>query len=265
VDYEQIEIHTGNVLENYNRFKVINHAEWMYELNNFKKQAVSLNKNKKITKHFGCLIGRSNINRLIMASHLWGNHSDKTLMTYHFTPGHDFHREHLGLEDIIYYFGVNSTEFEHAVNFLKQGPIIRDTVVSYPIANQNAIDQVCNWYQDFFVDIVCETFSNGQVFFLTEKFWRSVATKTPFIVQGSQHTLYRLRQLGFKTFNQWWDEGYDEDPYLYSLSEIKKVIDNLARLPVTDLDLMYNDMQDVLDHNYNVMINLTYKDLANVK
>ena len=35
---------------------------------------------------------------------------------------------------------------------------------------------------------------------------------TPFIVQGSQWFLHRLRDMGFQTFDRWWDEGYSEDP-----------------------------------------------------
>lgn len=265
VSHDQIEIHTGNVLETYDRFAVIKHPEWMFELRTFQEQAHLISSTKNITKHFGCLIGRSNINRLILASHLWCNYRNQTLLTYHFNPGEDFHREHLGLEDIIYYFGINSKEFEEAITLLKQGPLLKDSIDTYPIINHSVIKNPCQWYQDFFIDIVCETFSNGQVFFVTEKFWRAVITKTPFIIQGAQHTLSRLKQLGFKTFDRWWDEGYDEDPYLYSVQEIKKVLHNISKLTIVEINAMYKDMTSVLDHNYNVMMNLTYENLASVK
>lgn len=260
VGYNQIEIHTGNLLESYDRFKVVKRANWMYELPIFQRLAPSISKEKQIKKHFGCFIGRSNITRLILASHLWSNYKDKTLLTYHFQPGHTFHRSHLGLENIIYYFGINSPEYQEAIQLLDHAPIEIGTKKSYPITNEDGILEPCKWYKDIFVDVVCETFSNGNVFFLTEKFWRSVATKTPFIIQGSQFTIRRLKQLGFKTFDTWWSEGYDEDPYLYSQNEIKKILADLSVLSITELETMYNEMLPALEHNYNLMLNLRYPD-----
>jgi uncharacterized protein YktA (UPF0223 family) len=260
ISYDQIAIHTGNIIENYDRFKVVKHSSWMYELKSFQELNELIPKEKQIQKHFGCFIGRSNITRLIMSSHLWTNYADKTLLTYHFEPGNDFHRVHLGLEDIIYYFGVQSDEYLEALNLINRAPIRSSEKFSYPIVNDNAIIEICDWYKDIFVDVVCETFSNGNVFFLTEKFWRSVATKTPFIIQGPQYMLRRLKQLGFKTFDRWWDEGYDEDPYLYSQNEIKKILANLSVLSITELETMYKEMLPTLEHNYNQMLNLQFKD-----
>jgi len=264
IDYNQIEIHTGNILENYDRFRVVKHPSWMYELKSFQKLDGFISKEKQIQKHFGCFVGRSNITRLIMSSHLWTNYADKTLLTYHFEPGNEFHRVHLGLEDIIYCFGVQSDEYLEALNLINQAPIRFSEKHSYPIVNENAIFEICDWYKNIFVDVVCETFSNGNVFFLTEKFWRSVTTKTPFIIQGPQYMLQRLKQLGFKTFDQWWDEGYDQDPYLYSQTEIKKVLNYLASLSITELNKMYNDMQSVLEHNYQRFLTMKFEDFDNV-
>lgn len=260
VSFNQIEIHTGNLMESYNRFRVVKHSTWMYELPMFQRLASTIPKTKKITKHFGCFIGRSNINRLIMASHLWNNYPDKTLMTYHFCPGDVFHRVHLGLENIIYYFGIDSIEYREAIKFLDHGPIKIGKEKTYPITNEDSILEPCDWYKNIFVDVVCETFSNGNVFFLTEKFWRAIATKTPFIIQGPQFIIQRLKKLGFKTFSTWWSEGYDEDPYLHSQKEIKKILEDLSLLSIVEIECMYKEMLPVLEHNYNLMLNLQFKD-----
>jgi len=260
IAYDQIEIHTGNIIESYDKFKVVKQNKWMYELLLFQRLGKSIPKEKQIQKHFGCFIGRSNITRLIMASHLSANYNDKTLLTYHFRPGDDFHRTHLGLENIIYYFGVDSAEYREAIALLDRGPILKGKEKCYPITNEDGIIEPCTWYKDIFVDVVCETFSNGNVFFVTEKFWRSVATKTPFIIQGPQFVVKRLKQLGFKTFDRWWSEGYDEDPYLYSQNEIKKILADLSVLSIGDLEAMYAEMQPILEHNYNLMMSLRFED-----
>lgn len=256
---DQIEIHTGNIVESYDKVKIVKHVEWMFELPIFKTIAPVLNKQKQITHHFGCLIGRSNPIRLIMAGHMWNHYKDKTFLTYHYQPKTDYHREHIGLETIMYYFGTNSAEYTEAINLLQHAPILKDTIETYPIIMPTNVTLPCEWYRTFFVDIVCETFSNGNTFFVTEKFWRAVATKTPFIIQGAQHTLRRLKQIGFRTFDQWWDEGYDEDPYLYSQNEIKKVLNYIAGLSIDDMNKIHADMQPVLEHNYQRLLTLDFK------
>jgi hypothetical protein len=260
----QIEIHTGNMVESYTNAQIVRRPDWMFELEDIKRVANQLPKEKQIQKHFGCLIGRSNAIRLIAAGHLYANYKDKTFLTYHYTPKSDYHRLHIGIQDIMYYFGTDSTEFREAMTLLVDAPVLKQTVQSYPILRPENLTP-CTWYPNFFVDIVCETFCQGRVFFVTEKFWRAVATKTPFIIHGPQFLLQRLKQLGFKTFDAWWDEGYDQDPHLYSYQEINKVLKYLSDCSIPDLEQMYQDMQPILQHNYQCMMNLTFQDLLRVK
>jgi len=261
---QQIEIHTGNVVESYTNAHIVHRPDWMFELEDIKRIADKLPKQKQIQKHFGCLIGRSNTIRLIAAGHLYTHYKDKTFLTYHYTPKSDYHRAHIGIQDIMYYFGTDSPEFREAMTLLTDCPVLQQTVDSYPILQPENL-AACAWYPKFFVDVVCETFCQGNVFFVTEKFWRAVATKTPFIVHGPQFLLQRLRQLGFKTFNRWWDEGYNQDPYLYSYQEINKVLQYLSKHSISDLEQIYQDMQPTLEHNYQCMMNLNYQDLLSVK
>jgi hypothetical protein len=261
----QIQIHTGNVIENYQKASIIKHPEWMFELEEIKKLSSQIDTVKEIKKHFGCLIGRSNTIRLIAAGYLYQYHKDKTFLTYHYQSQNDYHREHVGLQDIMYYFSINSREFQSALNLLQDCPILVEGSQTYPILHPHNLLGPCTWYRDFLIDIVCETFCRGNTFFITEKFWRAVVTKTPFIVYGPQFFLKRLKKLGFKTFDRWWDEGYDEDPYLYSHNEIQKSINSVAAMSLDDLNSMYIDMSSVLEHNYHRMMELTYKDLGSVK
>ena len=265
IKFDQVEIHTGNIVECYDGFKVIKHPEWMYELDFFQHEYQGIDESKHLTKHFGCFIGRSNAERLIIASHLYDQHKDKTSLSFHFEPGSDFHRVHLGLEDIIYYFGTQSLEYRQALSLIANAPIKITNETIYPIANKKAINNLTQSYANIFVDVVAETFYTGNVFFLTEKFWRPVANKTPFILQAGQYSLRRLRQLGFRTFSQWWDEGYDEDPGFQRINEIRKVIDRLSLYSLDQLRAMLIDMQPVLDHNYEIMMQLKYRDFDIVK
>ncbi len=70
----------------------------------------------------------------------------------------------------------------------------------------------------------------------------------PFILIGSQHTLRKLREDGYKTFDL--DESYDEesDPFhrmMMALEQVRKLCD----MPISKLNEWYWNQRDVLIHN----------------
>jgi hypothetical protein len=79
----------------------------------------------------------------------------------------------------------------------------------------------------------------------------------PFIVMGQPGILKHLRNMGFKTFHGWWDEGYDEilDPNerFAALLKLYEEINSYSHKTLTDM--MY-EMSDVLEYNF-----LRYKNL----
>ena len=64
-------------------------------------------------------------------------------------------------------------------------------------------------YNRFAVEIVCETYTVGNTFFPSEKTIRPLMAAKPIIVYGPRYYLARLRQAGFRTYNEIWDESYD--------------------------------------------------------
>jgi hypothetical protein len=83
---------------------------------------------------------------------------------------------------------------------------------------------------------------------------------TPFMVQGSQNYITNLHKLGFKTFDQWWDEGYSEDPANCQTQQILQNIDRLSKFNTADLKAMYQEMTPILEHNYQTLSKLNTKD-----
>ena len=256
-DLTRIEIRGSNVLESHDQIK-IKYIPPMHLLLPI-QYAVNKCTAPKIEnlKHFGMFIGRSNFPRLDIASHLNEYHSDSTILTYHYDPANEFHAHHIGLDD---YLRHNDAGELHAVtNLLKKCPILDQTIETYPIlapANFN----ISNLYHSFFVEIVCESYFSGTTFFPTEKIWRPIMMKTPFIVQGPSNFLTNLKKLGFKTFDRWWDEGYSEDPPVWQIKLIKEIINNISKKSTDELQEMYLSMTAVLDHNHQRLLSLTDKD-----
>ena len=224
------------------------------------------NYTKDICKHFGIFIGRSNGPRLDLASYLYYEFQDKSCITYHYSLSSEYHRNNIGLEELITDF--NQLDVSVPARFLKHCPIVESTIE--PVVNidlchcqqllENDNEKFLANYCNFLVEIVCETCYNGNTFFPTEKTWRPMLLETPFIVQGPQWYLHRLRDMGFQTFDRWWDEGYSEDPANWQNTEIKKVIDYVGKLSIEQLKKMYNEMQPTLKHNKKRFLELTSKD-----
>ena len=69
-------------------------------------------------------------------------------------------------------------------------------------------------YIDTVCSIVSETNDNDYEVFMTEKIWKPIMAQHVFVVHGNHLYLQRLREMGFKTFSNYFDESYDleQDP-----------------------------------------------------
>lgn len=119
-------------------------------------------------------------------------------------------------------------------------------------------DQLCQFYPNILIDVVAETFVTGKTFFATEKTVRPILLKKPFIVMGSKNFMIYLRQMGFRTFHDYWDEDYDGYEGKDKFFKIIELINKIKNKPQNELFDMYQDMQSILTHNYNLIINHLY-------
>jgi len=211
----------------------------------------------RIDTLFGMFISRSNWQRLGLASHLWAHHKNQTTLTFHFDPTNEYHQSNFGLEDLV---TRHWSAWPEVYEFVQNLPICFDKQ-SYPILWQDQAFNLNDQYQKFFCEIVCETYFTGQTFFVTEKTLRCIINRRPFIVQGPKWYLRNLHTLGFKTFSQWWDEGYDEDPADARYKTLCYNIDTIAQTSEETIKKWYQEMQPTLEHNVQVLQQLTDKKL----
>lgn len=105
--------------------------------------------------------------------------------------------------------------------------------------------------QRAFVSLVTETAYYENKVHLTEKIFKPIVAKMPFLVLAGAGNLDYLRSYGFKTFGDYWDESYDNIKdnslrFAAVLSQLKY----LANLPHKELVEMKKDMQNILEHNH---------------
>ena len=91
---------------------------------------------------------------------------------------------------------------------------------------------------------------------LTEKIFKPVVLHQPFVLVGGSGCLKYMREYGFETFSQWWDESYDniEDLDL-RMQAVANIVNRFANMSLDDLEDMRNEMWPILEHNYNWFYN----------
>lgn len=254
---ENISITTCNLAESHDRYRIIIDPQIVYL--KAAQRYTPPNSDKTISKHFGHFIGHGNYPRLYLGSYLHRHYAEQTLQTYHTTVTDEYHRPFIGVEDMMF-FGHTGNEIQNAVDLLRAAPLRIDAIDQYPILNPTRLN-ITRVYPSFFVEIVNLTYWSGDTFYIDEKIWRPMLMRTPFVVHGPQNFIKRLRNLGFRTFENWWDEGYSEDPPDYQLPQIAHIIDTLAARTVDELAEMYQQMQSTVEHNYQLLKRIQKQDL----
>jgi len=118
------------------------------------------------------------------------------------------------------------------------------------IANNNLTDV----YSKCFLDVVSETTFMYPYPFISEKTIRPILLKTPFLIFGGQKTLQCLHDAGFKTFDNFWDESYDQVANHWErFDKICELVESLSKMSLTDLEIMYNEMKPILEYNKNLL------------
>lgn len=120
--------------------------------------------------------------------------------------------------------------------------------------NQNRFDQSAA--KKAFLYVSPETVFQYPYPYITEKTFRPILHKRPFVILGSVHSLRFLRSIGFKTFNDFWSEQYDEipDPNL-RMREIINIIKYVSDMTVAQQRELCYSMNDILTHNFEHYVN----------
>jgi hypothetical protein len=99
--------------------------------------------------------------------------------------------------------------------------------------------------------LVTETVATGRRHHLTEKIFKPICLRIPFIIVGTQGSLAYLRSYGFRTFDGIWDESYDTEPNdVVRIERIASLLRSLDELPPEGKQCLFDQCQDVIEHNY---------------
>jgi len=104
-----------------------------------------------------------------------------------------------------------------------------------------------------FCNIVNEATHLDGIIHITEKTDKCFSAGQPFIIVAGPNYLKKLKELGFKTFDRWWDESYDDETDFEKRIElIKDTIRYISSWSIPKCESIYSEMYDILIHNQNL-------------
>ena len=192
---------------------------------------------------FFCLMYTKRLHRDLLFEKLRDSNfiGDSNLIIYHTIPNNtmpDYHEMpdyHASADNYILAEKKRSS-FVDLVGFNQSSSHWQDGQISPP-------------YNKYALELVVETSMN--VIFHTEKTSRPLLAGMSVMNLGAPGHLASLRSIGFKTFDQFWNESYDIEPDLDK--RINMILDNLKTLAATPgmmLDI-YKQTKHIAEHNRN--------------
>lgn len=179
-------------------------------------------KERKFEKKFICLNRRPKPHRKDTFYFLRENYLQDSYLSY--LPGHS------GNKDRMVFDGTEG---------MKYGTLD----VAWPLESQKL--SFCN--------IVTESLWWGNSIHITEKTDKCFSAGQPFVLVSGHGYLKKLKELGFKTFDKWWDESYDlEIDYEFRIEKIKNTINHIGSFSLHECELIYKDMIPTLKHNQDL-------------
>jgi hypothetical protein len=171
-------------------------------------------------------------------------------------------------------------------NFLQESGVLTKTLYSYN--SEYIFDEVSKWTNDYmvslddksvtasmlmkpgpyylntFCSIVYEALWSEKVVFPTEKLNKCLMVGHPFVIVSTPRYLANIKKIGFKTFDKWWDESYDDEPNnKIRFEKLKKLVLELSKWDLKKCEEVYIDMIPTLIHNQNLVKELSNFQISN--
>ena len=121
-----------------------------------------------------------------------------------------------------------------------------------------------DYYANSYFSIVSETIFHSNydateqfyATFISEKSWKPLFMRHPFVIVGRPKTLQMLRDIGYQTFHPYIDESYDNivDDYT-RMTFIWRELERLINLSDSEWIEIQKNIARIVDHNYNHFCN----------
>ena len=105
-------------------------------------------------------------------------------------------------------------------------------------------------YKETFISIITESLTEENTLFFSEKIWKPIMIGHPFMLLGNPGSLKYLKELGYKTFDKWLNEDYDNEPNMIKRSQM--IVEEMTKFKsktISELMTIREEMKEVCLHN----------------
>lgn len=180
----------------------------------------------------------------------------------------DYKNWHVFFDEIRWTFKDNPeflSLFEQNEDLIKTIPELRldksDMTINYASSEYLKETTMDYFYENSYFSVVSETNffqPYGEGVFVSEKIFRPIQKKHPFIVLARPKTLEAMKSIGYRTFGNIIDESYDSEFDDYKrMTKIIDEINRLCNLSGSDLTNFLAYARETTNYNYSVLKNKT--------
>lgn len=151
---------------------------------------------------------------------------------------------------VMQFYGISQNDVHKLLSRL---PLVVD--------NEQEIVQMCEdrnmlarrFYTNSLISLVTETNYHMNEVTLTEKAFKPAKEKHPFILVGAPGALQSMRDIGYKTFGEFWCEEYDniKDPRA-RMREIVRICEDIGKWTPAQIIDFKRKVKPILDHNFSM-------------
>lgn len=158
-----------------------------------------------------------------------------------------------------------SVKYKNSADILKSANSIHELDASLKTIGELQDAFPKNFLERTIINLVPETSQFEPTFFITEKTYKCILFKQPFLIWGNPFILSYLRESGYVTFSNIFDETYDSIDIIPSIDTRRPMISSLdAKIDCIIQNLKNfkeraigkeKEVNDMLDYNYNLFRN----------
>lgn len=153
----------------------------------------------------------------------------------------------------------NNAEFKNIIENRYEWPRWQGKHIDFYSAETRMVH--AQQYGDTVCSVVVETLVDNDIYYISEKTFKSLAAEHLFVVLSGAGFLKNLRERGFQTFNDHFDESYDTELDLDK--RIQKIISVLQFIKNSDNETLYRDTADIRKHNHQLIMDVDSIDRFN--
>lgn len=188
-----------------------------------------------------------------------GERDHRVLFIYHVLQK-NLQNNHISAPNICPYENVNIDEIasKYCNIYSNISQVFHDSDLPWLFRGEQSQQMTSCWLGNFaeandsMIYVPTETVYFGQRTHITEKTFKAIALGMPFVPIAAAGSLEYLREYGFQTFNDIWDESYDENTNdIARLEQVTDLLSDIDQLSEQERKQIYRHCLPVIEHNWN--------------